>query len=999
MASKRSKLHHESKIRDHLVNRLVSGVGYKRRTCNRDYCRTDAMDKGLIVKFIESTQPLEWSRLREYYPGSHNKVFFKKLDICLKKYGLIYVLRNGISVSPGIKFLLCFPKPASNLEKIRVKEYESNIVSVMKEVTYSKKCNNSIDVVLFLNGLPIITMEIKNLLTGTSYRDAETQYKNDRPPAGEKLLTAGRGALVHFALDQSNVSITTKLQNGQSRFLPFNRGHSGGAGNPEIPGEFPIAYLYSSGQWGKPVFSREVLLDIIGKFVYDIRTEGSYDIIFPRFHQLDTVRSLIEDIKKNGAGKNYLIQHSAGSGKSNTIGWLAHCAVSAHDVHNSSIFDTVIIISDRIVLDLQLQYRVSNLSQVDGIVQNIDGTSKQLKNAILRNAKIIVTTIQKFSTSHLKSISTQQGRRYAVIIDEAHSGQSGKNSQAITGALIGESGTNDRVEDIIGSWQSSRGPQENISFFAFTATPRNVTLERFGERDTGGRYRPFRLYPMRQAIEEEYILDVLKNYTTYQSYYELRKTIEEDPKLEKWAGRRYVQTFAQNHRLVVNKKAEIIINHFCRYVSKEINGDAKAMVVAGDRRQALKYYLEFCKYTKSNNLEIDVLVAFSGELRYEGKIYTERRLNGFSETELPDRFGNDIDSDTPGRPKNRILVVANKYQTGFDQPKLCAMYVDQKLAGIRAVQTLSRLNRIMKGKNNAYVLDFKNSFDEIRNAFNPFYESTKISEVTDISLIYILKRELFRNGYVKMEKIERFADIMCKSTTNDDVENRVYLEGLVRDSVRRYEADRDRGRQNEFRQIVGCYCRFYIVASQMSQLADSELEKIYLYCEWLLRLIPMHNTATPDIIDDEMLDLKSFKVDMIEQGKIVASTDGFEENEAIRLKEYKSHLGPEMKELSEIIREFNETNGTQYTEHDIIDQFEDIEAAVISDRELMVKMKKNPEDVVYDSYKKAFHKGSVSNKVGNGNIRNIFLTDKYLRNLLTRYFFKHTLRLVSKLLY
>ena len=997
MLNKRPKLHRESKIQDHLVNRLVTGLSYRRRTCKVDYCRTDAMDKGLTIKFLKSTQPSEWVQLREHYPGSHEKVFFKRLDFHLKKYGLIYVLRNGISVSPGIRFLLCFFKPASNLEKVRVREYDSNIMSVMKEVMYSKKCKNSIDVVLFLNGLPIITMEIKNLLTGTSYRDAESQYRNDRPPAGEKLLTAGRGALVHFALDQNNVSITTKLRNGQSNFLPFNRGYRGGAGNPEIPGELPIAYLYSSGEWGKPVFAKEVLLDIIGKFVYDISAEGSYDIIFPRFHQLDTVRSLIEDIKVNGAGKNYLIQHSAGSGKSNTIGWLAHCAVSTHDANDNSIFDTVIVISDRIVLDLQLQNKVSSLSQVDGVVQNIDGTSKQLKNAILRNAKIIVTTVQKFSTDHLKNISSRQGRRYAVIIDEAHSGQSGKNSQAITGALTIEDATNGRVEDIIDRWQSSRGPQQNISFFAFTATPRSVTLERFGEGDSGACRRPFHLYPMRQAIEEEFILNVLENYTTYQSYYELRKTIEEDPKLEKWAGRRRVQEFAQNHRLVINRKVEIIIDHFCRHVSKEINGNAKAMVVAMDRRQALKYYLAFCRYIESNSLEINVLVAFSGELQYEGKIYTESKLNGFSETELPDRFDNDTCDDTLGKPKNKILVVANKYQTGFDQPKLCAMYVDQKLRGIRAVQTLSRLNRVMKGKNNTYVLDFKNSFDEIKSSFGPFYEAARISEVTDVSQIYILREELFRYGYVEMKKIERFSEIVCKSTQNDD-EDRLYLEELVRHSVRRYEADGDRERQIQFCHIVGCYCRFYLIVSQMSQLADSELEKIYLYCEWLLRLIPIYSTASADMVDDEMLDLESFKVEMIEQGAIVVDTGEIEENEKARLEEYKSYSRLEMKELSKIIMEFNEVNGTQYTEHDIIEQFEDIEAAVINDRELMIKIVKNPEDVVYDSYRVAFHKECVSNRSRNRDIRNIFLTDSYLRDLLTRYFFKHTLRLVSKLL-
>jgi type I restriction enzyme R subunit len=454
--------HKEQVVQDHLIDQLVRGEGYERRDPRADYDRALAMDRPLVLRFVQDTQGQEWAKLVAHYTASAEDTFFAQLAKALKDRGALDVLRQGIKIVPGIKFSLCYFRPASALEPRRVAEYQANILSVMKEVEYSEKHGGRLDVVLFLNGLPVATMEAKNLLTGSTFRHAEKQYRKDRSPGGEPLLTFKRGALVHFALDEDNVSMTTRLQNGRTRFLPFNRGREGGAGNPDIHDEFRVAYLYRSGPWSAAIFSRAVLLDVIGRFVHLDASGKSETMIFPRFQQLDAVRSLIAHAQTHGPGHNYLIQHSAGSGKSNTIGWLAHHAINLHDAADQAVFNTAIIVTDRIVLDRQLQNTVSQFEQTQGVVRRIDGTSKQLKEAIAKGARIIVTTIQKFSTEHLKEISGQGDRTFAVIVDEAHSSQSGKSAQAMTDALTREAASSDDIEDMIAAYQKSRGPQVRI---------------------------------------------------------------------------------------------------------------------------------------------------------------------------------------------------------------------------------------------------------------------------------------------------------------------------------------------------------------------------------------------------------------------------------------------------------------------------------------------------------------------------------------------------------
>lgn len=632
-------VHKEQVLQDHLIDQLLSGEDYEVRDPKADYDRALAMDKALVLRFVQDTQSEEWSKLEAHYTGSAEETFFTQLAKALKDRGLLDVLRQGIKIVPGIKFSLCYFQPASALEPKRVAEYEANILSVMKEVEYSQKHGGRLDVVLFVNGLPVATMEAKNLLTGSTFKHAEKQYRYDRSPAGEPLLTFKRGALVHFALDEDNVSMTTRLANGRTRFLPFNRGRQGGAGNDDIKGEFRVAYLYRPGVWGEATFSRDVLLDIIGRFMH-LETNGKNRLmIFPRFQQLDAVRKMIAHARAHGPGKNYLIQHSAGSGKSNTIGWLAHHAINLHDDDDQPVFNTAIIVTDRVVLDRQLQNTVSQFEQTTGVVKKIDGTSRQLKEAIAKGARIIVTTIQKFSTDHLKEISGQAKRTFAVIVDEAHSSQSGKAAQSMTDALTREATSSDDIEDMIAAYQKSRGPQANISFFAFTATPRNVTLERFGTKGPDGLPHPFHLYSMRQAIEEGFILDVLQNYMTYKAYYQLEKAIEDDPELSGRRGQRKVARYASLHPTAIGQKVEIIIEHFRRHVMRELNGQAKAMIVTSSREHALRYYFGVRDYLKAEGYnDLRALVAFSGDLLFEGETYTEVDLNEFSETELPGRF-------------------------------------------------------------------------------------------------------------------------------------------------------------------------------------------------------------------------------------------------------------------------------------------------------------------------------------------------------------------------
>ncbi len=978
-------IHREAVLEEHLVAQLVAQQGYIRRK-PEDYDRALALDRELVLRFVKETQPDQWAKLEGHYSTSAEDQFFNQLEKALKQRGTLDVLRNGIKLVPGIRFFLCAFRPASSLNADLVRLYEANILSVIRQLRYSMKSENAIDVVLFVNGIPVITMELKNLLTGQTFKHAERQYRTDRSPAGEPLLTFKRGALVHFALDEDNVSMTTKLLNGKTRFLPFNRGRGLGAGNPDIPNEFRVAYLYADQPEGKAVFSREVLLDIIGKFLH-IKTDeksGESVLIFPRYHQLDAVRKLMEHARTHGPGHNYLVQHSAGSGKSNTIAWTAHQAINLHDENDQPIFNTAIIVTDRIVLDRQLQNTVSQFDQV-GIVEKIDGTSRQLKEAISSGARIIVTTIQKFSTEHLKAIYGQRKRTFAVIVDEAHSSQSGKSAQALSDALTREATSSDDVEDIIAEFQRRRGPQPNISFFAFTATPRNVTLERFGTPGPDGKPLPFHLYSMRQAIEEGFILDVLQNYMTYKAYYQLEKAVEDDPVLRSRQGQRRVARFASLHPTAIGQKVEVIVEHFRRHVMHELDGQAKAMVVTQSREHALRYYWGLRDYiTRNGYTDLRVLVAFSGELEVDGQTYTEAALNGFSESELPRQFDG---------PEYQVLVVAEKYQTGFDQPKLCAMYVDKKLAGLHAVQTLSRLNRTYPGKTKTFVLDFQNTIEEIQEAFRPYYEVTALEETSDPNQIYQLEARLKTFGILDEGEINRFAETYYRGYLTP--QDRIRLEGLVRQAVARFEHEDDEGRREEFRQLLKSYTRFYSFLAQVVNLDDTWLEKLYSYATWLIRLLP-NREIPPDIeITDDMLRLTAFRVQEQQSGYALLTPGDRSLLKPITEFGAKPYTEDEKRSLSEIIKAFNERHGTQFTEADFI-RFEQITQEMLQDDEMTEMLRNNPPDVVFNAFAEAFFRATIRAFQRDHEMRSIILTDPQARNQAIRHFFNRAVRQVRE---
>ncbi|MBT2132195.1 type I restriction endonuclease subunit R [Aliiroseovarius lamellibrachiae] len=973
-------IHQEKVFEEHIVASLTSGLGYVERDCPSHYDTRLALDTELLFQFLRNTQPDAWKVLEDHYSAQAESEVLKRLEKALKDNPTHVVLRNGIKLVPNIQFSLCYFKPASNLNPDLTRAYEANILSVMRQVTYSAKSKNAIDLVTFVNGIPVTTWEVKNLLTGQNVKHAEKQYRKDRSPAGEPLLTFKRGAVVHFAVDQDNVSMTTRLMNGKTRFLPFNRGRDGGAGNPDVPGENRVAYLYKDLPDCQAVFSREVLLDLIGRFIHLERDGGKEVLIFPRFQQFDAVRKSLADAKAHGAGQNYLIQHSAGSGKSNTIAWTAHQIINLHDDGDQPLFDTAIIVTDRLVLDRQLQNTIGGFAQTDGVVKKIEGTSRDLKDAILKGARIIITTIQKFGTEHLATISGQSGKNFAVIIDEAHSSQSGKAAQAMTDALTRSATSSDDIEDMVLAFQKARGPQKNISFFAFTATPRNVTLERFGRTGTDGNPNPFHLYSMRQAIEEGFILDVLQNYMTYQAYYQLEKAIEDDPDFKGRKAQARVARFASLHPSAIDQKVEVIVEHFRRHVSGELGGQAKAMIVTQSREHALRYWQRLNDYIAAKGYsDLKALVAFSGDLELDDQTWTEELANGFAETELPKRFDTD---------EYQILVVAEKYQTGFDQPKLVAMYADKKLAGLQAVQTLARLNRIRVGKDRTFVLDFQNTMEEIKEAFSPFFEATALEERTDLNQIYDLEQRISSSTYVNKDEVERFADRFFQGELS--TQDRLALEGTVRLAVERFNLDEDEAQKEEFRQLLRSFLRFYSFVAQVVSLNDAWLEKLYAYASWLSRLLPSREVPADIMITDDMLSLSAFKLKKGEEGS--ASLVAGETTTLAPITEFGANAYTEEEErsLSEIIDSFNDRHGTSFSREDFL-RFERVTRDIMNE-EMTEMVRNNPADVVYNAFSQAFFQGMVKMFQQDNEMRNIVMTDKDAREQATRHFFKRAQR-------
>jgi type I restriction enzyme R subunit len=838
--------------------------GYcKRRP--EDYDRALCLLPKDLLDFVLATQPKEWQRLTQHYGPSAKEQFLRRVASEIERRGVLDVLRTHIKDS-GCTFRLAYFRPASGLNEETRRLYQANLFSVVRQLHYSAKNEKSLDLVLFLNGMPIFTAELKNPLNGQNVEDAIRQYKTDRDPR-EPLFAYGR-CLAHFAADPDLVYVTTALAGPKTRFLPFNRGKFGGAGNPPVP---PTQQGYATTYLWEETWARDSVLDLVRRFIHEVEEEddkgrksGKRFMIFPRYQQLDCVRRLVADARLNGTGRRYLVQHSAGSGKSFTIAWLAHQLATLHDASDRRVFDSIVVITDRRVLDRQLQRTMHQFEQTPGVVENIDKTSRQLKEALETGKTIIVSTLQKFPVI-AQEIGELPGKRFAVIVDEAHSSQSGESTKSLKSVLAsrsledaeaeeaGAETPEEELETLILAEMEKRGRLTNLSTFAFTATPKARTLELFGSRRPDGKFAPFHLYSMRQAIEEGFVLDVLANYTTYKAYWRLLKKIEADPRYDKRKAEYLLKSFVELHPHAIGEKVRIMVEHFAAQVAHEIGGKAKAMIVTRSRLHAVRYRLAVDQHIAERGHAFKALVAFSGSVEDGGRTYTESNMNGFPEAQTALAYE---------RSEYRFLIVANKFQTGFDQPLLHTMYVDKKLGGVNAVQTLSRLNRIHPpDKAGTMVLDFANEADEIKAAFEPYYETTLLSEATDPNLLYEIQTRLGAFYLYSHLDVEAFARVYFDRKTTQD---RLYA--VLAPVVDRFQG-LPREEQQDFRGHLTDYVRLYAFLSQVLTFADVDLEKFYVFARFLRRLLPADREELPREIQQN-IDMESYRIRETSRGRI-----------------------------------------------------------------------------------------------------------------------------------
>ena len=738
----------EKEYQRYIIDELVNNNDYIERKA-ASFDRYFAIDREMLFKFLWDTQAETMELLRKIYKDTLEETLVNYLntEMTKTKGSLLNVLKHGIEIA-NYKLHLMYTKPATTFNQELLDKYEKNIFSVMEEVWASDK--ERIDLVIFLNGLAIMSFELKCNMAGQSYEDAIYQYRTERNPKS-RLFLFKAGCLVNFAMDLNEVYMTTKLDGQSTFFLPFNMGNgegvNAGKGNPTYEDKYSVYYMWED------ILKKDTVLDLINKFIF-IQVKESVDeltgkkkikesIIFPRYHQLDVIRQVLSDVEENRTSQNYLIQHSAGSGKTNSIAWLAHRLSSLHDADNKIIFDNIVIVTDRVVVDRQLQAAITGMEHKAGLIRVMDDkcTSADLAIALKGNTKIIATTIQKFPYI-VDSVAGLKNKNFAVIIDEAHSSTAGKDMAAITMTLgkgdveiDTEAGID--TEDIISDEIARNGKQPNVSIFAFTATPKPTTLQLFGKVNAKGQREAFHIYSMKQAIEEGFILDVLQNFTEYSTFYQINKEIEEDPRCKTVDAKRQIARFVELHETNISQRIEVIIEQFRTTVMGELGGMAKAMVITASRQSAVKYRQALEDYiNRKGYKDIHALVAFSGKVNLpdDEKEYTESSINGFSEDKLTTEFDKD---------EYKVLLVANKYQTGFDQPKLCAMYVLKKLRSVNAVQTLSRLNRICPPfDKKTFILDFVNKYEDIVAAFKPYYTTTLLGNSVTPSAVYDLEAKL-----------------------------------------------------------------------------------------------------------------------------------------------------------------------------------------------------------------------------------------------------------------
>ena len=889
--------------------------------------------KNTLINFIKETQSKEWKRFENQNPGNTEDAFCKKFNDAVISDGMLHVLRHGFK-HRGIQFKVCFFKPESTLNQLSAELYAKNKIECYRQWFYSATCSKSVDMVLTVNGIPLVALELKNQIMGQSVTNAKLQWQNDRDNR-EIVFQFNNRVLVYFCVDLYDVYMTTKLNGKSTFFLPCNQGsngagNDGGKGNPSnTDKEFVTSYLWED------VLQKDSLMDIFQKFLHlqiqeekiykddgEIELKEKQTLIFPRFHQLHVVRKLIQDVKENGSGKNYLIQHSAGSGKSNSIAWTAYRLASLHDENNNAVFSSVVVVTDRTVLDAQLQDTISSFDHTLGAVTTIDEkkNSKDLRDALNNGDRIIVTTLQKFPVIY-EEVDKVKGRNFAVIVDEAHSSQTGSAALKLKTALAdtedalleyaeieGKAEYEIDKDDKLIKEMIAHGKHKNLSFFAFTATPKDKTLEMFGTRHADGSYHPFHIYSMRQAIEEGFIHDVLKNYMTYETCYKIAKNFPDNPDLPSSKATKVILKYAQLHPTNISQKSEIIIETYMNTTKNKIGGRGKMMVVTASRLAAVRYFHELKRLIKQKGYDnaMDILVAFSGVVKDENVEYSEPSLNvrkngtHISESQTKEEFHHNFN----------ILIVAEKYQTGFDEPLLHTMIVDKKLRGIKTVQTLSRLNRTCSGKEDTFVLDFVNTQEDIFEAFQPFYQETYLQEEVNADLLYSTQKTLREYKIYSNADVENFVETY-KNLSGKDKNALGKLSKVLKPFADAYN-QKTSNEKYQFRRELRKLVRYYDFVSQVTRMFDKDLHKEYIFCKYLSKLLPAEVEWMIDI--EQLLSLEYYKLRETFKGSINLKADekGVYEPATEAGGSSKNKKSP----LDEIIEKINERFKGDFTDGD-----------------------------------------------------------------------------------
>ena len=951
----------EKQFQLYIINQLTNAAtGYVEAPAT-EFDRLFAINRSALFKFLDDTQPEKMDTLRKIYKERTEDtiVAFINQEETKSNGSRLNVLKHGIELA-NIHLDLMYTKPATTFNKELNMLYEKNIFTVSEEVWASD--DERIDLVIFLNGLAVITFELKCNAAGQSYKDAIYQYRMQRNPK-TRLFLWKAGALVNFAMDLEEVYMSTRLSGASTFFLPFNMGRGEGidvgAGNPLLEDDYSVHYIWDN------ILQKDSLLEIFSKFMFievseketpDGKKKKNETVIFPRYHQLDVLRKVLADVKEHGTSLNYLLQHSAGSGKTNEIAWLSHRLASLHDADNKIIFDNIIICTDRVVVDRQLQQAVMGIEHKAGLIRVMDDkcNSTDLAKALAGNTKIVATTIQKFPYI-VDTVSGLKEKRFAVIIDEAHSSTAGKNMAAITKSLgSDEIETDIDVEDIITGEIKRNGKQPNVSMFAFTATPKPTTLQLFGSINEKGQHEAFHIYSMKQAIEEGFILDVLQNYITYDTFFRLNKEIEDDPELKTNEAKRQIARFVQLHETNISQRIEVIIEHFRQNVMKELNGQAKAMVITESRAGAVKYRQAFEDYIKRKGYSgLRALVAFSGKVTLDGKEYTETGMNGIPEKNLPAEFDKD---------EYQVLLVADKYQTGFDQKKLCAMYVLKRLRGVNAVQTLSRLNRICPPfDKKTFVLDFANDYDDIEKAFSKYYTTTILSNNVSSGSIYDIEAKIDGYFFLDPVDIEDFNELLYKDKVTAAMQKKMTF--MLQKAKKVIEKNNDAEKQKEIILTIRRFVRLYEFLIQATCLEDIELHKKYKFLSYLQTYLKVNHPGGGFNLDGK---IKADKFVQKKSGEHINPTHVADPIVKLPVAESINLTPDRIERLSQIIAEINSRTGKEYDNDVAVKAMLQIKDILMKSEELRKSAKNNTvkdfEFTYFDNIDDALVEGLEQNK-------------------------------------